>query len=105
MALRAPHGWEWAELFYNEVCKSPDYPDSVLDRTGSEKVYCDKPTARVELVRTGRSTVKIEFEHTAELTTFLKLYARRNEGKFALDESVRFIDSVSLCLQANKVGI
>lgn len=48
MTLRAPHGWKWLELFYNEVCKSLDYPDSVLQCTEFEKAYFDKPTARLD---------------------------------------------------------
>lgn len=74
LSLRPDHSRKMVELFYNNICKSRVYPETVLDSSVPQKLYYNHARARLEFSRTNRSTVKIEFDNGSELLNFLELY-------------------------------
>jgi hypothetical protein len=89
LTLRPDHSRKVVELFYNNICQSREYPETVLDSSVPQKLYYNHATARLELSRTNRSTVKIEFDIGTKLLDFLELYQTFHGGKLPIQHLVR----------------
>ena len=77
------------ELYYNNICQSRQYPETILSSSVTQKLYYNHATAKLELSRTRRSTVKIEFDNGTELLNFLELYKSYHGGKLPIKHLVR----------------
>jgi hypothetical protein len=89
MTLRPDHSRKVVELYYNNICQSRQYPETILSISVPQKLYYNHATAKLELSRTHRSTVKIEFDNGSELLNFLELYKFYHGGKLPIKHLVR----------------
>lgn len=88
LSLQAAPVQQVFELYTVDGCKSGTFPQTVLEGGGDQKAFFNMTTARFELARMGRSTVKIEFKDQVELQNFLTLY-REYYDEIAMTQVVR----------------
>ena len=89
MTLRPDHSRKVVELYYNNICQLRQYPETILSISVPQKLYYNHATAKLELSRTHRSTVKIEFDNGTELLKFVELYKSYHGGNPPIKHLVR----------------
>jgi hypothetical protein len=89
MTLRPDHSRKVVVLYYNNICQSRQYPETTLSSSVPQKLYYNHATAKLELSRTHRSTVKIEFDNGTELLKFVELYKSYHGGNLPIKHLVR----------------